>query len=154
MDTIILERKERILMFFNEYYFGVSALVTIFRMFGGPIIFYVGLIIYSSASDRFGIGYGGMMIAFSIYYALKPLWWILIKWKYHKTVKFQLEAAPDKLIIKEDRSESQIDYSKFESIVQRKHYFSLRVQNGLKMYLPIKRLSERTVKTLAEKEKK
>ena len=113
MDKIQLERKDRIQMFFNEYYFGVSTLIKIFRLIGGPIIFYFGLDMYTNAIDRFGIGYGGMMVAFSIYYTFKPFWWVLIKWKYYKSIAFQLEAAQDKLIIKEDQSESQTEYSKF-----------------------------------------
>lgn len=141
-------------MFFKEYYFGVSTLYTIFRLIGGPVVFYVGLAMYSNASDRFGIGYGGMMVAFSIYYTFKPFWWVLIKWKYYKTIEFQLEASCDKLIIKEDQSESKTEYSKFEKIIKRKNYFALRFQKGLKIYLPIEKLSEQTVKTLTDKEKK
>ena len=153
MDEITLNRKERIRMFINEYYFGVSRLVSLIRLIGGPAIFVAGLLMYSSAPDRFEIGYGGMMVAFSVYYTFIPLWWILIKWKYYKTISFSLEATPDRLIIKEDRSESKTDYSQFEKIIRRKHYFSLRIQKGLKIYLPIEKLSARTVEVLTEKQK-
>ena len=151
MDNIKIERKDRIKMFLNEYYLGVSSLITIIRVLGGPLVFYVGLEMYLNASDRFGIGYGGMMVAFSIYYTLKPFWWVLIKWKYYKTIEFQLEAAPDRLLIKEGQSESQTDYSKFENIIRRKNYFALRIQKGLKIYLPIEKLSQQTVEELTEK---
>lgn len=150
MDEITLERSERIKMFFNEYYFGVSIFHRIFRMIGGPIIFYIGIIMYSNAMDRFGIGYGGMMIAYSIYFTLKPFWWSLIKWEYYKTVDFQLEATNDRLIIKEGDSESKTEYSKFEKIIKRKKYFSLRLQKGMKIYLPLDKLSEKTINTLTQ----
>ena len=150
MDEITLERSERIKMFFKEYYFGASALPMIFRMIGGPIIFYIGQNMYSNVMDRFGIAYSGMMVAFSIYYTFQPFWWVLVKWKYYKTIDFQLEATTDKLIIKEGESESQTAYSKFEKIIKRKSYFSLRIQKGFKIYLPFDKLSEETNNVLTE----
>lgn len=153
MDNIRLERKERIRMFLNEYYVGGSTLVTIIRIIGGPFILYLGLDLYVNASGRFGIGYGGILVAFSVYYTLKPFLWVLIKWTYYKTIEFQIAATPDKLIIKEDGSESQTEYSKFEKIIKRKNYFALRIRKGLKIYLPINKLSEQTVATLTEKVK-
>ncbi len=153
MDAITLERKERIRMFFREYYFGVPTLFTLFRLIGGPVMFYVGLSMYINASDRFGIAYGGILVVVCVYYTFIPFWWILLKWKYLKTIHFQVEASPDKLIIKEDQRESQTGYSKFEKIIRRRRYFALSVQKGLKIYLPIEQLSEQTVTTLMEREK-
>ncbi len=154
MDTITIERNQRIKMFFNEYYFGVPIWMMIFRLIGGPFICFIGLTMYSNASERFGIAYGGFAIAFSIYYTLIPFLWVLIKWKYYKTIKFQIEATSDKLILKEDESESLTEYSKFEKILKRKNYFALRIQKGLKIYVPIAQLSQRTVEILTEKMKK
>ncbi len=153
MDKIRLERKERIKMFFNEYYFGVSKLTTIFRLIGGPLMFYIGLTMYSNAGDRFGVGYGGFMIAFSIYYTFLPFLWVLIRKKYYQTIEFQVEATPDKLIIKEDESESQTEYLKFEKILKRKHYFTLAIQKSMKIFLPIEKLSERNIQMLTERVK-
>ncbi len=154
MDNIALTRKERILMFLNEYYFGGSALTTLLRLFSGPPMFYIGLTMYSKASDRVGIGYGGLMVVFSIYYTFKPFLWILFKWKYFRSVEFRIEATADRLLIQEDGSESQTEYSKFERIVKRTNYFALSVQKGLKIYLPIAGLSASTVDTLTQHEKK
>ncbi len=154
MDKIIIKRKKRIQMFFKEYYFGVSTLTTIFRLIGGPLMFYIGLNMYSNASDRFGVGCGGIVIAGSIFYTFLPFWWILLNWKYYKTLEVQIEALSDKLIIREGQSESQTEYSKFEKIIKRKDYFSLSIQKSLKIYLPIEDLSEQTVTTLIEKQKK
>lgn len=49
-------------MFFNEYYFGVPNLYTVLRIIGGPVIFAIGLTMYLNDTNRFGIGYGGMMV--------------------------------------------------------------------------------------------
>lgn len=76
---------------------------------------------------------------------------MLIQWEYYKTITFQLNATPDKLIIKEDQSESQIEYSKFENIIRRKNYFTIRIQKGHKIYLPIEQLSKQTIDRLTEK---
>jgi hypothetical protein len=153
MENILFERKERILIFFREYYFGVSKIISILRIIGGPFIFYFGYELYANATGRFGIGYGGFMVVFSIYYSLKPLWWILMKWEYYKTIEFQLEATEDKLFLKEEKSESQTEYSKFENIVKRKQYFMFRVQKGLKIYIPINQLSAKTVEILSSLQK-
>lgn len=141
-------------MFLNEYYFGYSPLITVFRFIGGPIIFYFGLNMYTNAMDRFGIGYGGIMIAFSIYYTLKPAWWLLVHWGNYKTIKFQMNATEDMLILKEDESESKTAYSKFEKILKRRNHFSLMVKKGLKIYLPIDKLSEKTIRNLTNNLKK
>ena len=138
-------------MFFNEYYFGVPTLRMIFRMIGGPLILYVGLYMYTKSAGRFGIGYGGMMIAFSIYYTFTPLWWIMIYWKNYKTIECELEATPERLIIKEGLSNSQTDYSKFEGIYKRKSYFAIKIGNGTKIYLPFDKLSKETFDMLSSK---
>ena len=115
------------------------------------MLFYLGISLYSSASDRFGIGYGAILMAYSIYYALKPFLWILFRWKVYKPIEFGVEATPDFLIIKEGNSESKTEYEKFNAILKRKHYFAIRIQKGLKLYIPIKMLSESNIAVLNEK---
>jgi len=151
MDEIILERKERIKMFLNEYYFGVPKLITAMRLIAGPLIGFLGLNMLLTASDRFGIGYGGVMIAICIYYTLLPLWWILRKWKSYETIEFNFEADPDQIIINESESETKIEYAKFKNIIQRKNYFVLMLEHGSKIYLPLEKLSQKTIETLSEK---
>jgi hypothetical protein len=95
-------------MFFNEYYFGENFFVKLIRIVGGPVMFFVGRVMYNNTYDRFGIGYGGVLIALSLYYTFKPIWWVILKWKFYKTIDFLLAVSEEKLIVREDGSESII----------------------------------------------
>ncbi|MFT5513428.1 MAG: hypothetical protein ACI8SE_001835 [Bacteroidia bacterium] len=93
MDSITIKRKERFFMFLNEYYFGHPTMIKVLRIIGGPLSFKLGVDIYNDGVNRFAIAAGGIMIAYSIYYTLKPLWWILIKWDSFKTIDFRIQAT-------------------------------------------------------------
>ena len=143
-----MKKKERIKLFLLEYYFGVSSLYKIFRLVGGPVLLLFGFNLYSEASDRFGIGYGGFMIVFAIYYTLKPFLWIISKHDSFKNIQFEIGLIPDKLIIKEDKSRSEIELSKLHKVLKRKTYYVIAVQKGMKIYLPLNQLSSQLINTL------
>jgi hypothetical protein len=149
MDQITLTKKENIKLFLLNYYLGPSPLYIIFRVLGGPLIFMFGLNFYFNANDRLGVGYGGFMLIFSVYYTLKPLWWVLSQWKSFKDSHFEIEATTELLIIREDASESRIEYSKFKKIMKYKSYFKLQLENDTSIYLPISQLSEKNINQLS-----
>jgi len=137
-------------MFLHEYYFSNSKFASAFRVIGGPVIFLFGLDLCNGSSNGLAIAYGGFMFAFSIYYSFKPFWWVLSKWQHFNTIEFQIEATSDKVLIKEDKSDSQTEYTEFKRIVKRKNYIVLIVHKGLKFYLPINKLTQETIDTLTQ----
>jgi hypothetical protein len=138
-------------MFIYEYYFGQRKIVTFMRIFMGPVLTFIGFGLYTDASDRFGIAYGGFCIAYGLYYILKPILWILFRWNSFKKVDFEIDVTPDKLIIKEELNDSQINYLAFKNIFKRRTYYVFATDNNQKIYIPISSLDKESHEILNEK---
>ncbi len=151
MESVTLDRKERIKMFIYEYYFGVSILYTISKIVGGPFLCYTGWYLYHTATDKFSVGYGWFILAFSFYFTLRPVLWVLVKWPHFKTTQFELEVTHEKLIMKSEKSLSESEYSEFKKIAKRPNYFVFWITKGLKIYLPFKNLQQESVAILDQK---
>lgn len=130
METIIIERKEKVTVVFTEFYFGGPLWKMLFRIIGGPIMFLFGRSFIFNSPDRIGVAIGGFLIVYSIYYTFYPIWFMFSKWKRYHTIKIKLEATADKLFFQNGESESHIPYEKFEKILKRKKYYALQIQKG------------------------
>lgn len=140
MRTQHLSQFERTKIFLNEYFFGYGIFFTIVRLIGGPLILIMGLNLYFTGETKPGVGYAGFMIAFGIYYILKPLIIILTKKAWFEKFDLNYKIEPDKMIVQSEKSKSDLDYSELVSVLKRKTYYVLRTKSKQGIYLPIKYL--------------
>lgn len=140
MKTRQLSKSEKIKIFLNEYYFGYTVFFSILRLIGGPLILAMGLNLYLTGVSKPGVDYAVFMVAFGIYYSLKPLIIIVTRkaWLKNRDLSYRIE--PDKIVVQSDRSKSDLDHSELVSVLRRKTYYALKTKSKQIIYLPIKLL--------------
>lgn len=143
-----LSQFEKIKIFLNEYFFGYGVFFSIVRIVGGPLILAMGLNQYLNGNTKAGIGYSGFMIFFGIYYTLKPLIIVLTQKSWFKNFDLDYEIEPEKIIIKSDKSKSELDYSDVKTVLKRKSYFAIKTKSKQGIYLPIKLLEPNEIEIL------
>ncbi|MBQ4822780.1 YcxB family protein [Aquimarina sp. MMG016] len=148
MSKLNISKSEKIKIFLNEYYFGYGIFYSILRIVCGPLILLMGLNQYFDESAKFGTNYSGIFIIFGIYYILRPLITILTKNSWFENFDLDYSIEPEKIIIKSDKSKSELDYSELDKILKRKSYFALKTKSKQGIYLPIKSLNQAEVKIL------
>lgn len=128
-------------MFIQEYYFGSPAWMEYMRFIGGPALVFIGWYLYNS-NERFGIGYGGFCLIYGLYYALKPVFWILFRLDSFKTTRLQITVTNEKLKLRDDISESEISLSGLPKIMKRKTYYVFQLTKFNKVYMPFSILTK------------
>lgn len=136
----LLSRKRRIEMFVDDYYFGHSLWINIMRIIGGPITIVLGIYLYRG-TGKFTAAYGGFCFVYGLYYALKPVLWILFRIASFKSIPINIEVTEASMAIKDDGSNSEISFHKFLRIRKRKDYYIFRLPNLTNIYLPQELLS-------------
>ena len=148
--TSILTRTERIKIHLFEYYFGYSIWIQVMRLIGGPIIFAYGIRLYQQPG-RFGIAYGGMCLAFGLYYTLKPFLLILSRYNNFKTLKIEIEISENKILLTDDTAKSEVYFDSMRRILKRRFYYAFELANRNKFYLPFVLLNDQQLKIIEEK---
>lgn len=148
MNKNSLSQSEKIKIFLNEYYFGYGFFYSIMRIIGGPLILIMGLNLYYNGHTKPGIGYSGFMIFFGIYYLISPLITILTQKAWFKNFDLNYEIESEKIIIKSDKSKSELYYSELKTVLKRKTYFALKTKSNQGIYLPIKLLEQNEIDIL------
>lgn len=143
-----LSQFEKIKIFLNEYFFGYGILFSTLRIVGGPLILIMGLNQYFNGNTKSEIGYSGFMIFFGIYYMLKPLIIVLTQKAWFKNFDLDYEIEPEKIVIKSDKSKSELDYSDLKTVLKRKTYFAMKTKSKQGIYLPIKFLEPNEIDIL------
>jgi len=138
-----LTKKDKILIFLNEYYFGYGILFSLLRVLAGPFILYIGINQYINGNYK-----ALLMIAFGIYYLFQPLILILKQKSWFENFELDYEINPEKMIIKSNKSKSELDYSEFITVRERKKYFVLRTKSKQGIYLPTKLLESNEIDIL------
>ncbi len=137
--SVRLLAKDRVLMFLNEYYFSRSKSLTLLRIFGGPLLIYIGISFLNAHHDHafayFSLIYGSYMI-------VKPLVWILFRWDSFKTVDVTIEVQHF-IMIKDEFSESKILFEGFNEITRKRWYYILYVSKANRMHLPFYLFSDK-----------
>lgn len=145
-----LSRSQKIKIFLNEYYFGYGVFYSILRLIGGPLVFLMGLNIYDTGDTKPGVGYAGFMIAFGIYYSLKPLIIILTKKSWYANFDLSYKIEPDKIVVRSEKSKSELDHSELTAVLKRKTYYALKIKSKRGIYLSIKELEPAELSILEE----
>lgn len=136
-----LYRKEKIKMFFQDYYFGYSKWITMIRLIGGPGLILIGLDLYKKGLDKFSVAYSGFCLLFGVYMIFKPYLWVMFRLDNYKTENIDIAVDNDFLLIKDDQNESKIGFQTFKNIFDKKTYFSFVISKTQRLRLP-KRLIE------------
>ncbi|MFZ0282781.1 MAG: YcxB family protein [Bacteroidales bacterium] len=148
-----ITRKQKVLMFLYEYYFGYNFYIKVMRLIGGPIFILIGINFYKMEYDKFSIAYSGFCFLFGIYYTLKPILWILFRWKQYESDKVRIGIDDDRIIIVEENVKSEVKFDLFRKILERPGYFSFFLNNRQKIYLPKSVLTDDQMKIIHDKTK-
>lgn len=143
-----LSQSEKIKIFLNEYYFGYGPFYSFMRIIGGPVILGTGLHLYQNAPAKFGVGYGGFMIAFGGYYLLNPLIIMLTQKAWFKNFDLTYLIEDEKITVMSGKSRSELDYSEFVTVLKRKTYFTLKTKSKQALYLPLTLLESNEIAIL------
>lgn len=142
MSRIKLYRYDRIGMFLTDYYIGQSRTEQVVRLFIGPALIFLGYSIYERTSENVEIAYGAFCLMLGTYYVLKPLFWVLTRWRNYNEVDMEVELTGTAIKLKEKNKELHIKFSEVKKVMERKTYYSLLLKDEQKLYLPIKSLTE------------
>jgi hypothetical protein len=148
-----ISRKQKLLIFIYEYYFGYNLFIKIIRLLGGPLIFLFGIHFYKMGYDKFSIAYSGFCLLFGAYFTFKPLIWILSRWKMYESDKVMIEIDDIKINILEENIKSELSFDLFKRIRERPWYFSLILDTKQKIYLPKNILTDDQIKIIRDKSK-
>jgi hypothetical protein len=136
-----LYRKEKVLLFIRDYYFGFGGWITTLRLIGGPLLILIGLDLYKKGYDKFSIAYSGFCILYGVYMIFKPYLWVLFRLDSYKTESVDIHIDADYLTIKDDKNESKIGFETFSKILDNKDYFTFVISKSQRLRIP-KRLIE------------
>jgi len=135
MKTNSLTENEKKRIFLSEYYFGYGILISILRFLGGPLILGLGLYFLSEQNDNNLISYNGFMILYGIYYILKPIIFLYTKKEYFDNFDLEFKFEPERLILRKNLIKSEVDYSEFKKVIERDHYFILKLSTKQSIHI-------------------
>ena len=138
-----LTKTEKIKIFLKEYYLGQGTYFSIQRIIGGPIILFAGIYMYLNGDNRSALSYSGFMIFFGIYYTVKPLIFILTNKGYFNNFDLNYQLESDKIILKADKSKSEIAYVDFKKVFERDSYFGLQTKANQTIYICKNKLDQK-----------
>lgn len=131
--SVRLLMKDRVLIFLNEYYFPKSKALTLIRIVTGPLLVYIGFRFLGLYQER---AFALFSIIYGCYLIVKPLVWILFRWKSFKSVDVVIDVQDDFIFMKDDFSETKIRFEGFEEIFKKRWYYIFRMPSDSRMYLP------------------
>jgi len=137
-----LYKKEKIIMFLHDYYFGYGIWITMLRLIGGPGLILIGLDLYKKEIDKFSIAYAGFCILYGVYMIFKPYLWVLFRLDNYKTEDVDIQISNDIILLKDDNNESKIGFDAFKNIINKKSYFTFVISKSQRLRIP-KRLIEK-----------
>jgi hypothetical protein len=141
MSTITLTKAERISIYRKDYYHVGKPYLKIMRRFGGPFIIALSLYNYYFVESSFIQSLSGFTLIFGIYYTLKPLIIPFLKPRLFEGYTFQFQITPDKIILKEDESGSELEHQFFKSVQQNETHYALRTPKNEVLHLPKSQLT-------------
>jgi hypothetical protein len=136
-----LSRKEKIIMFIKDYYFGFGKWITILRLIGGPLLILIGMDLYNKGFDKFSIAYSGICILYGVYMIFKPYLWVLFRIDSYKTENVDIKIDDVFMTIKDDKNEFKIGFETFRNILNKKDHFTFVISKSQRLRIP-KRLIE------------
>lgn len=136
MSRIILANKLKERFFIVEYYFGQNVFIGTTRLFGSPLMFALGLFFLYSETTQLPYVYSGILIAYSLFFGLRP--WIMLytKRSMFETSVFNVDISNDGIKFWDDMGEDFFDYTSILSIQKRKEYFVVKLKKRKEIYLP------------------
>ncbi|MFC6999089.1 hypothetical protein [Rufibacter roseus] len=117
MQTIT--RKEKILAFIHDYYFGYGVLVAAMRLITGPLFLLCGIFVLDdSARFRWAI------ILYAVYFIAKPVLWVLFRPAQYQEERLEVDLNEERLLLKDELgNESSIRWETFKNIKEASFYY-------------------------------
>lgn len=151
MSRIILANKLKERFYIVEYYFGQNIFIGTTRLFGAPIMFALGLFFLYSDTTQSPYVYSGILIAYSVFFALRPWATLYLKRSMFETSVFNVDISENGIKFWEDTNETFFDYSSVVSIEKRKEYFVIKLKNKKEIYLPKAQLDSSEISILMKR---
>ncbi len=145
IQTISITREDLVKYYLFSYYFHGTIFNTIFRIVIGIIILIGGLDMYGE-NVRLGIGFGGWMIGFGIYYILMPFINVLFINKKPET--YTVTILANRMTITENNSQMTLNLMAYP-LRKDKYYFYIKFSNNTAIIFPIKQLSPASIDTFS-----
>jgi hypothetical protein len=138
-----ITRKQKTLMFLNEYYFGYHISINILRLLGGPLIIGIGIYFFEMKdADNMATTYAALCFLYGIYYMLKPYLWVLGRWKAFGDNQIRVDIDGEMMSIAEDKARTEVRFDHFSQIIERSWYFTFLINRNQRISLPKSVLTE------------
>lgn len=141
-----ISRKQKTLMFLNEYYFGYNIIINILRLLGGPLIIGIGLYFFETKeADKMATTYAALCLLYGVYYMLKPYFWVLARWKAFGDNQIRVDIDGEMMSIAEDKARTEVRFDHFSQIIERSWYFTFLINRNQRISLPKSVLTEEQI---------
>jgi hypothetical protein len=137
---ITITKREYNQFYIHNYYDAPKKAIRIMRLYMGPTLTLVSLYLYYMHKDKINLFIFGFLLAYGIFYTVKPL--ILLLAMQAKNETFNYEIADYKLHIKDRINEGTIDLKK-NKLEENKKYFLVKLENKQIIFFPKEKLSEK-----------
>jgi len=142
---ITITKREFQQFYIYDYFFGQSVFINNMRRLMGPVLTGVGLYLYIFTAIKEGSNFGFLLLAFVIayglFYTIKPLILVLALSSCNETFEFKLEN--NSLYIKDRLREDSIDL-KANKVLENKKYFFVKLKNKQVIFFPKDHLDKKT----------
>lgn len=147
MSRIVLANKLKERFFLIEYFFGQNMLIGTVRLFGAPLMVFLGVWFFFSEAE-YSNYFGAILIAYAVYFGLRPWIFIYFKRSMFESSLFDLEVNDDKITFIEGEEINSFDFSSISSLEKRKEYYVVKLKSRKEIYLPKKQLNDSEISIL------
>ncbi|OFY20148.1 MAG: hypothetical protein A2W98_12445 [Bacteroidetes bacterium GWF2_33_38] len=142
---ITISKREFNQFYVYNYYFGQRAIINNMRRLMGPTLAGVGLYLYlfTSIKESSALGFWSIVfiLAYGLFYTVKPLIFVLALASTDETFEFEIE--DDNLYIKDRLREDNINLIE-NKLEENKKYFFVKLKNNQIIFFPKEMLDKKT----------
>jgi hypothetical protein len=141
MSKIIIGDKEQHQIYLYNYYFWQNTFTGTLRLFGGPMMILLAIWFYVTGTQN-PIVYGSILLAYGLYYLLRPFISIYINREKLDFGVFEVTMSSVGINIESDNGLQTYEYTDFKKIAKYKQWYALYFDKKSVLVLPSNQLSK------------
>lgn len=141
MSKIIFGDKELQQIYIYNYYFWQNPFIGTLRLFGGPIMMALAIWFYLTETQN-PLLFGSMLLAYGIYYAIRPFITLYFKREQLDLGAFEVEISKHQISISDEKGSNTFDFTEFKKIKKYKSWYALYFSNQSTLFLPENQLNK------------